>query len=121
MPQKRSDVWKGQRRAEQPTVLAPTGSPTTEVRHVRCPTCGLMARVEHDENRPQLPSLDKGPYTPYARLQRFGGSVSSPTGNRRDTAGVMIWEAPEPTTGEEIEDLARNLRAGLAILGEEAP
>ena len=109
-PKKRSEVWRGFRHEDLPgAVVTAAAAPTQEARHLRCPTCSLMARED---------LIRGGPYTPYVRMQRYGGTVASPTGRRRGMVGVMIWEPPEPTTDEDIEDLARNLRAGLVILGE---
>ncbi len=79
------------------------------VRHIKCPLCGLQARVD---------LLDNGPYRPTSRVQRYGGTIPSTTGRMKDRPGVMKWDGPLELTGAERDMLLGKLRAALNLLGE---
>lgn len=83
-----------------PVITGPVPWGTVEVRHLACPTCSLMARVEF---------IRRGPYGTYARMQRFGGSLPSPTGKMADRTTYMKWSEPEDLTLQELTVLEANL------------
>lgn len=121
-----------QKRSERSVVLAAPAVSRIEVtpgeyfetvNHIKCPCCGLMARVEPDEkrrpeSRKRIPSLKEGPYHPVFRTQAYGGSLqkNEPGDKRERRIGRMLWEDPREISAEERELLIRNLRQALEHL-----
>jgi hypothetical protein len=114
--------------AQEEAVGVPThvgltaGDFAEEEPHIKCPCCGLMARIEPDtkrrkENRNRIPSLKEGPYHPTFLMQKYGGSVEALTlGQKEKRRGNMVWEDRRELNEEEQELLLRNLRGALEEL-----
>lgn len=94
-------------RAAVPAPIVAEVQPTQEVRHLRCPVCSLQATVE---------AVEYGPYMPESRIQRYGGSLSSPTGMMRDRPGILFWEPPEELSSDDRELLLNKLRAAIELV-----
>lgn len=95
----------------------PAASTLTQTRHIRCPCCGLQARVEPDPPplSRALPNLREGPYMPEARMVTWGGSRPKDMPGQRVRANVD-WPTPEPCTPEELQMLSEKLQGALAIV-----
>ncbi len=88
---------KSAREAAQPVVeqLA-TPSGTTEVLHLRCSVCGLMARMDR---------LEAGPYATHARLQTYGGDKN------------LFWGDPRELDAGELRLLTNQTVRAAELLG----
>lgn len=80
---------------------------TQVARHLICTQCGLVALEERYRN---------GPYESKSRIQRYGGSLVSPTGRMGDRPGVIIWELPEDLTAADIQLLLEKLAQAQDLL-----
>lgn len=89
-----------------PAISVPTGV-TQVARHLICTQCGLVALEERYRN---------GPYESKSRIQRYGGSLVSPTGRMGDRPGVIIWELPEDLTAADIQLLLEKLAQAQDLL-----
>lgn len=92
--------------------------PTQFVRHVKCPLCGMQARADFTETvTGAIVGIAAGPYDSVSRIQEFGGSLPSYTGDIKGRSGLMIWGEEEPITEEERQLMISKLREALVLLG----
>lgn len=95
------------------------------IRHLRCPCCGLMARLEATESKSgERYGIEGGPYFPSAAEQRYGGSPAkgSPEINRNDqeyNRGHIEWTKYIPISHEELETLKTVLASALETVEEQ--
>lgn len=95
------------------------------IRHLRCPCCGLMARLEATESKSgERYGIEGGPYFPSAAEQRYGGSPpkGSPEVNRNDkeyNRGRIQWTKDIPISNEELETLKTVLASALETVEEQ--
>lgn len=107
------------RSKRRPHEVAPTPEPVAElpqywggreIRHIRCPLCGLQSRRTAPpvprEGREPIPRIEDGPYEPLVRVQYIGGSRSKqddPEGKHR---GSSAWTPPEEAMTPDPEEIA---------------
>ncbi|MFA5401335.1 MAG: hypothetical protein WC359_12880 [Dehalococcoidia bacterium] len=120
MPRKRAERERTQVAPVAPErVVMPAGEFSQYTDHLRCPCCGLMARIEPDakrrpESKSRIPSLKEGPYESFFRRQEYGGSVETKTiGKHERRKGHMVWRERRALTTEERALLIRNLHGAL--------
>ncbi len=80
------------KKLEPPPPAALQGPGIRDVRHIKCPVCGLMARDD---------LIEHGPYVPEARVQHYGGTLPSPTGKMADRPGVLYWDPKKHITATD--------------------
>lgn len=95
------------------------------IRHLRCPCCGLMARLERTVSKSgEVYGIEGGPYFPAAADQRYGGSppAGSPGTNRDGfeyDRGRIEWTKDIPVSREELETLRTVLTSALETVEEQ--
>lgn len=96
------------------------------IRHLRCPCCGLVARLERhvSEKTGEVFGIEGGPYPTFAAVQQFGGSpaAGSPGVNRAGVEynrGRIEWTKDIPCSREELETLRTALQNALESVTEQ--
>jgi hypothetical protein len=85
---------------------------------VRCPCCGRVGELSYTSRSGVTVGISDGPYELEVSLQRFGGSMPSPTGAMKDRPGYIEY-VPAPQLREEYLAMVREkLQAALDLLGD---
>ncbi len=94
------------------------------IRHLRCPACGLRARLARTVSKSgEVYGFEGGPYSVWAYDQTYGGSppAGQPGTNRHGrehTKGKIDWAGPMPPSREELETLRASLTSAIESIDE---
>lgn len=84
---------------------------------IRCPCCGRVGEPSYTSKTGVTVGISDGPYELAVFVQRFGGSMPSPTGRMGDRPGFMEYTQLPEKEEEWRQTVKEKLQEALGHLG----